>query len=86
MNISKLCPSSDVIIFGSLAEYIACECALEYHYEIENSLFVTETSQFSQMKSSLISAVSKIDKEFAQGFFKNKDLNDNQCVALGLAY
>ena len=81
-NVSKLSPSSDVVIFGNLSDHIASECTLAYHSEINNSAFIKEKTRFSKMKGAMINAVSKIDDKFARGFFENKDLNDTQCVAL----
>ena len=82
VNLSRLIPSSDVILYGNLAEYIACECSLEYHNEIENLSFVKAKGSFTRMKNFLVSAVSKVDDKFARGFFNGKDMSDNQCVAL----
>ena len=82
VNLSRLNPSSDVILYGNLAEYIACECSLEYHNEIENLSFVKAKGSFTRLKNKLISAVSKVDDKFARGFFNGKDMSDNQCVAL----
>ena len=82
VNLSRLIPSSDVILYGNLAEYIACECSLEYHNEIENLSFVKAKGSFTRMKNFLVCAVSKVDDKFARGFFNGKDMSDNQCIAL----
>ena len=82
VNLCRLNPSSDVVLFGNLAEYIACECSLEYHKEIEDLSFVKAKDSFTRLKSKLISAVSKVDDKFARGFFSGVDMSDNQCVAL----
>ena len=82
VNLCRLNPSSDVVLFGNLAEYIACECSLEYHKEIEDLSFVKAKDSFTCLKRSLISAVSKVDDKFARGFFSGVDMSDNQCVAL----
>ena len=75
VNLSRLIPSSDVILYGNLAEYIACECSLEYHNEIENLSFVKAKGSFTRMKNFLVSAVSKVDDKFARGFFNGKDMS-----------